>query len=174
MRLWTVVCEEFPQFERRMQAVNVKSYVGYLSTIFIGGNQCLHITPGHLPSQLANQRRYTHLGCSSLFNYFTPCFQKFFRALRTVCSFSTLTWSTSLIAMFMGPPWGPPGSCRHRVGPMLAPWILLYGIKRHGSRFWVHRLLSHPPCPVQTDLRAQTSIGCSAYPNSGSNDVLLF
>ena len=25
----------------------------------------------------------------------------------------------------MGPTWGPPGSCRPQVGPMLAPWVLL-------------------------------------------------
>ena len=25
----------------------------------------------------------------------------------------------------MGPTWGPPGSCRLQMGPMLAPWILL-------------------------------------------------
>ena len=25
------------------------------------------------------------------------------------------------IAMFMGPTWGPPGSCRPQVGPILAP-----------------------------------------------------
>ena len=31
------------------------------------------------------------------------------------------------IAKFMGPTWGPPGSCRPQVGPMLAPWILLSG-----------------------------------------------
>ena len=34
---------------------------------------------------------------------------------------------TSLIARFMGPTWGPPGSCRPQAGPMLAPWILLSG-----------------------------------------------
>ena len=27
----------------------------------------------------------------------------------------------------MGPTWGPPGSCRPKMGPMLAPWILLSG-----------------------------------------------
>ena len=27
----------------------------------------------------------------------------------------------------MGPTWGPPGSCRPQMGPMLAPWILLSG-----------------------------------------------
>ena len=29
------------------------------------------------------------------------------------------------IAKFMGPTWGPPGSCRSQMGPMLAPWTLL-------------------------------------------------
>ena len=33
---------------------------------------------------------------------------------------------TSLqIAKFMGPTWGPPGSCRPQMGPMLVPWTLL-------------------------------------------------
>ena len=31
------------------------------------------------------------------------------------------------IARFMGPTWGPPGSYRPQMGPMLAPWILLSG-----------------------------------------------
>ena len=31
------------------------------------------------------------------------------------------------IAQFMGPTWGPSGSCRPQVGPMLAPWTLLSG-----------------------------------------------
>ena len=35
---------------------------------------------------------------------------------------------TSQIARFMGPTWGPPGSCHPQVGPMLAPWILLSGL----------------------------------------------
>ena len=29
------------------------------------------------------------------------------------------------IAKFMGPIWGPPGSCRPQMGPMSAPWTLL-------------------------------------------------
>ena len=29
---------------------------------------------------------------------------------------------TAQIAKFMGPTWGPPGSCRSQIGPMLAPW----------------------------------------------------
>ena len=31
------------------------------------------------------------------------------------------------IAKFIGPIWGPPGSCRPQMGPILAPWILLSG-----------------------------------------------
>ena len=29
---------------------------------------------------------------------------------------------------FHGPTWGPPGSCRPQMGPMLAPWTLLSGV----------------------------------------------
>ena len=32
------------------------------------------------------------------------------------------------ITKFMGPTWGPSGSCRPQMGPMLAPWILLSGM----------------------------------------------
>ena len=44
----------------------------------------------------------------------------------------TLSWSKCVnsgtqIARFMGPTWGPPGSCRPQMGPMLAPWTLLSG-----------------------------------------------
>ena len=35
--------------------------------------------------------------------------------------------SSSEIAQFMGPTWGPPGSSRPQMGPMLAPWTLLSG-----------------------------------------------
>ena len=37
-----------------------------------------------------------------------------------------MPWVTyTQIAKFMGPTWGPPGSCRPQTGPMLAPWTLL-------------------------------------------------
>ena len=35
--------------------------------------------------------------------------------------------SATQIAKFMGPTWGPPGSCRTQMGPTLAPWTLLSG-----------------------------------------------
>ena len=34
-------------------------------------------------------------------------------------------YNISQIARFMGPTWGPPGSFRPQMGPMLAPWTLL-------------------------------------------------
>ena len=37
----------------------------------------------------------------------------------------------SQIAKLMGPTWGPPGSCRPQMGPMLAPWTLLSGVLPH-------------------------------------------
>ena len=42
---------------------------------------------------------------------------------------SALVWViTSQIIRFMGPTWGPPGSCRPQMGPMLAPWTSLSGL----------------------------------------------
>ena len=38
-----------------------------------------------------------------------------------------LTMEYHQIAKFMGPTWGPPGSCRPRIDPILAPWTLLSG-----------------------------------------------
>ena len=45
----------------------------------------------------------------------------------------------------MGPTWGPPGSCRPQMGPMLAPWTLLSGKemdKKWNSQWAPHILLS--------------------------------
>ena len=39
---------------------------------------------------------------------------------------------TSLIARFMRQTWGPPGSCRPQMGPMLAPWTLLSRMHTEG------------------------------------------
>ena len=37
------------------------------------------------------------------------------------------TRKATLIARFMGPTWGPSGTDRTQVGPILAPWTLLFG-----------------------------------------------
>ena len=41
------------------------------------------------------------------------------------------SFNISLIASFTGPTWGPSGADRTQVGPMLAPWTLLFGIVFH-------------------------------------------
>ena len=45
----------------------------------------------------------------------------------TGCAWSWHPTVQTQIARFMWPTWGPPGSCRPQVGPMLAPWTLLSG-----------------------------------------------
>ena len=40
---------------------------------------------------------------------------------------NTLHKQQTQITTFMGPTWGPPGSCRRQMGPMLATWTLLSG-----------------------------------------------
>ena len=44
-----------------------------------------------------------------------------------------VTSITTQIAKFMEPTWGPPGSCRTQMGPMLAPWIYFQGMHAAGN-----------------------------------------
>ena len=46
------------------------------------------------------------------------------------------TWPQ--ISRFMGPTWGPPGSCRPHMGPMLASWTLLSGTAFHTTHWTAH------------------------------------
>ena len=48
---------------------------------------------------------------------------------------SSPTMIITHITGFIGQTWGPPGSCRPQMGPMLAPWTLLSG---HLYRSHVH------------------------------------
>ena len=56
--------------------------------------------------------------------------------------------SPSLIARFMRPTWGPSGTDRTQVGPMLAPWTLLSGffllIPHHSNITWVSMCFNSP------------------------------
>ena len=51
----------------------------------------------------------------------------FFKMIFTIFHHLCATGGCTQIAKFMGPTWGPPGSCRPQMGPMLAPWTLLLG-----------------------------------------------
>ena len=46
------------------------------------------------------------------------------------CNDWVITLMVSQIAKFMGPTWGPPGSCWLQMCPMLAPWTLLPRLAR--------------------------------------------
>ena len=52
------------------------------------------------------------------------------------------------IAKFMGPTWGPPGSCRPQMGPILSTWTLLSGCIFIGFSHWLKEVrkwaLIHP------------------------------
>ena len=56
-------------------------------------------------------------------------FSRFYRILITLNKMlCKCLHDVSQIERFMWPTWGPPGSCRSQVGPMLAPWTLLSGM----------------------------------------------
>ena len=74
-----------------------------------------------------------------------------FAALWQTCTmFISGRCVTSQIPRFMGPTWGPPGSCRPQMGPMLAPWTLLSGIPsmryvawRHSRDYYLYLVTPH-------------------------------
>ena len=51
-----------------------------------------------------------------------------FNKKKSLTILGTVFFIWSQIAKFMGPTWGPLGSCRPQMGPILAPWILLSGV----------------------------------------------
>ena len=69
--------------------------------------------------------------CKLLFRQLQLCFRSRVGITKALfIDFSVglfLCCKSTQIARFMWPPWGPPGSCRPQMGPMLAPWILLSG-----------------------------------------------
>ena len=68
---------------------------------------------------------------------------------------------TSQIARFLGPTWGPPGSCRPQMGPMMAPWTLLSGV----SYFAV---FCHGLAVIDFDILQAYLTGTRAIPNCTS------
>ena len=52
------------------------------------------------------------------------------------------------IARFMGPTWGPTGSCRPQMGPMLAPWTLLSGYNFVWIQLFMHSQISILAYPI--------------------------
>ena len=71
--------------------------------------------------------------------------------LGSIISFCTTSLSVhvlyidSLTARFMGPTWGPSGTDRTQVGPMLAPWTLLSGALLLRKRCGYHHIYMMSP-----------------------------
>ena len=68
------------------------------------------------------------------FSFYATCTVKFSTRFRVEIQFlnehmcwGSLWFTVTQIAKFVGPTWGPPGSCWTQMGPMLAPWTLLSG-----------------------------------------------
>ena len=99
------------------------------SWYFLLEDKCLTISHGVLKSQ----RVSICMNASALLNTYLCNVDIFVGILEVI--FCTNEWVKSQIleqwltqiAEFMGPTWGPPGSCRPQMGPMLAPWTLLSG-----------------------------------------------
>ena len=76
---------------------------------------------------------YQHVSCCSMFKCdICPfvCYFKYHKCsavVVVVLYVKPLKNKTTQIVKSMGPTWGPPGSCRAQMGPMLAPWTLLSG-----------------------------------------------
>ena len=67
-------------------------------------------------------------------------------------------WQTpTQIAKFMGPTWGPPGSCRPQMGPMLAPWTCYQGIVPLHVTATPAAPSSHHPCQTDTTQSGDTA-----------------
>ena len=107
------------------------------------------------------------------YTWFNPCILRIF------------SMYISQIAKSMGPSWGPPGSCRPQMVPMMAPWSLLSGYIYH-HHATVHGVLvfslaggqsweSFPaPCQAKDiiDLyggRPRISINCTNKIDTGQN-----
>ena len=71
----------------------------------------------------------------------------------------------SQIVKFMGPTWGPPGSCRPQMGPILAPWTLLLRLLLPPL---AETLLYIKPCFLYgVPILFPYSIGCGEAPGTG-------
>ena len=69
-------------------------------------------------------------------------------------------WMLSQITKFMGPTWGPPGSSRPQMGPMLAPWTLLSEMlyrTSDSSRALYYQLSLEANHPCHNNCREETT-----------------
>ena len=97
--------------------------------------------------------------------------------VRALLQYRISVQNASQIAKFMGPTWGPPGSCRPQVGPALAPWTFLSGYLKLAKfclsitccsvvkPFWnfVQSTAVSLPCSVKISKRFENRNWCSMH-----------
>ena len=77
------------------------------------------------------------------------------------------------IARFMRPTWGPSGSCRPQMSPMLAPWILLSGARKL-SEMWRTRQHAEPaPLPLLPSFSWFFSAGLNVTPPKQDRLIII-
>ena len=87
------------------------------------------------------------------------CEERWQVGLFVVLWFCLLLDLSTQIAKFMGPTWGPPGSCRPQMGPMLAPWTLLSGNGYQFGRWSIRE---------NSSMNRLENMGCNYAPMSSS------
>ena len=69
-----------------------------------------------------------------------------------------------------GPTWGPSGSCRPQMGPMLAPWTLLSGVMTYGAtdhvQHWLTQSLVMHQAISSTNVDFSLKVFCGIYPTA--------
>ena len=127
--------------------------------------------PGYV-NVFSTYRAHTHALTHSRPGCITPS--------ASTCYFTIFLWLMTKIANFMGPTWGPPGSCRPQMGPMLAPWTLLSGdaansllqILTFPSSHLIQSM--HLPCmTLKTALRPGVYLHCLTWTASSPLRLLL-
>ena len=88
----------------------------------------------------------------------SPYYNKsqFKQVIRNINKFSKSikrNWNlmTSQIARFMGPTWGPYGSCRPQVDPKLIPWTLISGMPWRAAMTQTHGKFYHINCNASSN-----------------------
>ena len=79
----------------------------------------------HKQDAVAGVKRFTNQTSKKFYSRFWLCL--FEMDVENACMVGMELEMSAQIAKFMGPTWGPPGSCRPQTGPMLAPWTLHLG-----------------------------------------------
>ena len=113
---------------------NVRYHVSHVTALKISDWNILYAALFPWKDESINNKRSTgwrphdivrlyFIGCKAVYDV---------HGLLQMTTFNAVEFVWSQIARFMGPTWGPPGSCRPQMDPTLVPWTLLSGMVSDG------------------------------------------